>query len=288
MERIVMTAPAKINLTLDVTGRRADGYHTLDTVMQSISLCDTVEMFRSSSGAVTVDCTDKSVPYGESAEKNIAFKAAMAFYGFIDISGIGLHISIEKRIPSQAGLGGGSADGAAVISGMNKLYGTKLSGGQLCSIGAKVGADVPFCIAGGTKICRGIGDIMSPAPSLEDCFIVIAKGGSGISTGKAYEKIDRLELPEKMNSLIYDGTLSSLKKTTGNIFEAVTENKDVSNIKNIFAYSGAEYFAMSGSGSAVFGLFRRQKEATDCSLCLKEQNFFSEICKPLPYGVKPL
>lgn len=288
MERIVMTAPAKINLTLDVTGRRADGYHTLDTVMQSISLCDTVEMFRNSSGIVTVDCTDKSVPYGELTEKNIAFKAAMAFYGFISISGVGLHISIKKRIPSQAGLGGGSADGAAVIAGMNILYSTMLSDGQLCSIGAKVGADVPFCITGGTKICRGIGDIMSPAPPLEDCFIVIAKGGSGISTGKAYEKIDRLELPEKMNSLIYDGTVSSLKKTTGNIFEAVTESKDVSKIKKIFAYNGAEYFAMSGSGSAVFGLFRRQKEAVDCSLCLKEQNFFSEVCKPLPCGAKSL
>lgn len=288
MEKIIMTAPAKINLMLNVTGRRGDGYHTLDTVMQSISLCDTVEISRNSSGDVTVDCTDKSVPCGESAKKNIAFKAAMAFYGFTGISDIGLHISIEKRIPSQAGLGGGSADGAAVITGMNMLYGTELSDDQLCGIGMKIGADVPFCIAGGTKLCRGAGEIISSAPPLEDCFIVIGKGSGGISTAEAYEKIDRLELSERLNSLLYDGTPNSLKRTGGNIFEAVTVNKDVSNIKKICAYSGAEYSSMSGSGSAVFGLFRRQKEALDCSLCLKEQNFFSEVCKPLPYGAKSL
>ncbi len=286
MEKIIMTAPAKINLMLDVTGRRGDGYHTLDTVMQSISLCDTVKISRNRSGAVTVDCTDKSVPYGELAEKNIVFKAAMAFYGFTGISDIGLHISIEKRIPSNAGLGGGSSDGAAVISGMNKLYGTELSDGQLCGIGAKVGADVPFCITGGTMICSGIGEIMSPATPLKDCFIVIGKGSGGISTAEAYEKIDRLELSERFNYLLYDGTPNSLKKTGGNIFEAVTENQDVSKIKKICADNGAEYSAMSGSGSAVFGLFRRQKEAVDCSLCLKEQKFFSEVCKPLPYGAR--
>ncbi len=288
MERIIMTAPAKINLMLDVTGKRDDGYHTLDTVMQSISLCDTVEILRNSSGAITVDCTNKSVPCGESAEKNIAFKAAMSFYGFTGISDIGLHIKIEKRIPSQAGLGGGSADGAAVIAGMNILYGTGLSYNQLFSIGVKAGADIPFCIIGGTKLCKGIGEIISPAPPLEDCFIVIGKGGVGISTAEAYKKIDRLSLSDEQNSLMYDSTLCSLKKTCGNIFETVTENKNVSKIKKICADNGAVYSAMSGSGSAVFGLFREQKEAADCSLCLKEQNFFSEVCKPLSYGAKSL
>lgn len=288
MRKIIMTAPAKINLMLDVTGRLENGYHTLDTVMQSISLCDTVEISRNSSRTVTVECTDKNIPCGESAEKNIAFKAAMAFYGCTGISGMGLHISIKKSIPSQAGLGGGSADGAAVIAGMSILYGTELSGDRLCDIGSKAGADVPFCITGGTKICRGIGEIISHAPPLEDCFIVVGNGGCGISTAEAYKKIDRLELSERLNSLIYDGTVNSLKKTGGNIFETVTENKDVSKIKKICVDSGAVYSAMSGSGSAVFGLFRGQKEAVNCSLSLKEQKFFSEICKPLKNGVKPI
>lgn len=288
MEKIIMTAPAKINLMLDVTGRRGDGYHTLDTVMQSISLCDTVEIFSNGSGAVTVDCTDKSVPCGKYAEKNIAFKAAMAFYSCTGISDVGLHISIEKRIPSQAGLGGGSSDGAAVIAGMNMLYGTKLSDSQLCDIGAKVGADVPFCIIGGTKLCKGIGEVISPAPQLEDCFIVIGKGSGGISTAEAYKKIDCLSPSNEQNSLMYDGTICSLKKTCGNIFETVTKTKDVSEIKKICAECGAAYSAMSGSGSAVFGLFLKHREAVNCSLSLKEQNFFAEICKPLTYGVKPI
>lgn len=288
MNSITVSAPAKINLMLDVTGRRSDGYHTLDTVMQSISLCDTVEIFSNGSGAVTVDCTDKSVPCGEYAEKNIAFKAAMAFYSCTGISDVGLHISIEKRVPSQAGLGGGSSDGAAVIAGMNMLYGTGLSDSQLCGIGAKVGADVPFCIIGGTKLCKGIGEVISPAPQLEDCFIVIGKGSGGISTAEAYKKIDCLSSSNEQNSLMYDGTICSLKKMCGNIFETVTETKDVSEIKKICAECGSAYSAMSGSGSAVFGLFREQREAVNCSLSLKEQNFFAEICKPLTYGVKPI
>lgn len=287
MNKIIMTAPAKINLTLDVTGRRQDGYHDLCTVMQSISLCDTLKISANSSGLITVDCTDKSIPCGDTAEKNIAYKAAAAFYSYAGISDTGVHISIEKHISSEAGLGGGSSDGAAVIVGMNKLYGTSLSDKQLCEIGLRVGADVPFCIVGGTKLCRGIGEDISPAPPLEDCFIVIGKGGSGISTKKAYEKIDSLSPSERLNSGLYDGSLSSLAKAGGNIFEMVTDNDDVSEIKRINAECGAAYSAMSGSGSAVFGLYRERADAEKCLYMLREKGFFAEICTPLPYGAKP-
>lgn len=286
MKKIIMTAPAKINLTLDVTGKRSDGYHTLDSVMQSISLCDTVEISANSSGLITVDCTDKSVPCGDTAEKNISYKAAAAFYSYTEISDIGIHISIEKHIPLEAGLGGGSSDGAAVIVGMNKLYGTNLSDKQLCEIGLNVGADVPFCIVGGTKLCRGIGEDISPAPPLKDCFIVIGKGSSGISTREAYEKIDSLNRPERLNSGLYDGSLSSLAKAGGNIFERVTDNSDVSEIKRINAECGAAYTAMSGSGSAVFGLYRGRADAEKSLSLLREKGFFAEICTPLPYGAK--
>ncbi|MBD5145036.1 MAG: 4-(cytidine 5'-diphospho)-2-C-methyl-D-erythritol kinase [Ruminococcus sp.] len=287
MNSITVPAYAKINLTLDVTGKRSDGYHTLDSVMQSVSLCDTVEISANNSGLITVDCTDKSVPCGETAERNIAYKAAAAFYRCTGISDIGLHISIEKHIPSEAGLGGGSSDGAAVIVGMNKLYGTNLSDKQLCEIGLKVGADVPFCIVGGTKLCCGIGEDISPAPPLEDCFIVIGKGSSGISTREAYEKIDSLNLSERLNSGLYDGSLSSLSKAGGNIFEMVTDNSDVSEIKRINTECGAAYSAMSGSGSAVFGLYRGLADAEKCLSLLREKGFFAEICTPLPYGAKP-
>lgn len=286
MNIITVPAYAKINLTLDVTGKRSDGYHTLDSVMQSISLCDTVEISANSSGLITVDCTDKSVPCGETAEKNIAYKAAKAFYSYAGISDIGIHISIEKRIPSEAGLGGGSSDGAAVIVGMNRLYGTNLSEKQLCEIGLKVGADVPFCIVGGTKLCCGIGEDISPALPLEDCFIVIGKGSSGISTREAYEKIDSLTSAKRLNSGLYDGTLFSLAKAGGNIFEIVTDNSDVSEIKRINAECGVAYSAMSGSGSAVFGLYRERADAEKCLTLLREKGFFAEICTPLPYGAK--
>lgn len=286
MKSITVPAYAKINLTLDVTGKRQDGYHTLDSVMQSISLCDTVEISANSSGLITVDCTDKSVPCGETAEKNIAYKAAEAFYSYAGISDIGIQIRIEKHIPSEAGLGGGSSDGAAVIVGMNKLYGTNLSENQLCEIGLKVGADVPFCIVGGTRLCRGIGEDISPAQPFEDCFIVIGKGSSGISTKKAYEKIDSLPPLERLNSGLYDGSLSSLAKAGGNIFEMVTDNSDVSEIKRINAECKAAYSAMSGSGSAVFGLYRERADAEKCLSLLRKKEFFAEICTPLPYGAK--
>ena len=286
MNSITVPAYAKINLTLDVTGKRQDGYHTLDSVMQSISLCDTVEISANSSGLITVDCTDKSIPCGDTAEKNFAYKAAVAFYSCTGISDIGLHISIEKHIPSEAGLGGGSSDGAAVIVGMNKLYGANLSDKQLCEIGLKVGADVPFCIVGGTRLCRGIGEDISPAPPLEDCFIVIGKGSSGISTREAYEKIDSLNLSERLNSKLYNGSPSSLAKAGGNIFERVTDNIDVSEIKRINAECGAAYSAMSGSGSAVFGLYCERADAEKCLSLLREKSFFAEICTPLPYGAK--
>lgn len=288
MKKIIMTAPAKINLTLNVTGKRPDGYHTLNSIMQSVSLCDTVEISANKSGLITVDCTDKTVPCGDTAEKNIAFKAAKAFYGCFEISDIGLHIKIEKHIPSEAGLGGGSSDGAAVIVGMNRLYGTDFSDEKLYETGLKIGADVPFCIAGGTKLCLGIGEDISSAPPLEDCFIVIGKGSGGISTKKAYEKIDRLDNYNVSDPSLYNGTLSSLEKAGGNIFEKVTENSDVSEIKRICAECGAEYSAMSGSGSAVFGLFRSRQDAENSLLCLKERNFFAEICKPLSHGAKLL
>ncbi|MDE6747360.1 MAG: hypothetical protein K2J72_12115, partial [Oscillospiraceae bacterium] len=134
---------------------------------------------------------------------------------------------------------------------------------------------------------RGIGEDISLAPSLEDCFIVIGKGSSGISTREAYEKIDSLNFSERLNSELYDGSLSSLAKAGGNIFERVTDNSDVSEIKRINAECGVAYSAMSGSGSAVFGLYHERSDAEKCLSMLRKKGFFAEICTPLPYGAKP-
>lgn len=285
MNGVTVSAPAKINLMLDVTGRRSDGYHTLLTIMQSVSLADTVYITPNGSGRITVECDTDGVPCGS---ENIAYRAAQAFYPYTKKQCTGLHIKIVKHIPLQAGLGGGSADGAAVLTGLNELLGTGYSDEILCRIGATLGADVPFCIVGGTKICRGIGEEISYAPPLEDCFIVIAKGSGGISTKEAYGKIDSLAPRAAADISLYDGSVASVKRVGGNIFEEVTENGEVSAVKEILLQCGAEYTAMSGSGSAVFGLFGDKKNAEECCKVLKLDSFFSCVCTPMGKGARIL
>lgn len=282
MDRITVSAPAKINLMLDVTGRRPDGYHTLNTIMQSISLADTVFIEQNDSGKLFFECRADGIPDGK---ENIAYRAAEAFLNYSNVSCGGLYISVHKHIPFQAGLGGGSADCAAVLAGLNKLLDTGYSEKELCEIGVKLGADVPFCISGGTKICKGIGEIMSPAPPLEDCFIVIGKGSKGISTKKAFEAIDALENSvQKDITDKYDGTIASVKLIGRNIFEDVSDCSDVFAVKEILLQHGAEYSAMSGSGSAVFGLFIQKEIAENACKVLKLNRFFAEICVPVKCG----
>lgn len=282
MDKITVSAPAKINLMLDVTGRRPDGYHTLNTIMQSISLADTVFIEQNDSGKLFFECRADGIPDGK---ENIAYRAAEAFLNYSNVSCGGLYISVHKHIPFQAGLGGGSADCAAVLAGLNKLLDTGYSEKELCEIGVKLGADVPFCISGGTKICKGIGEIMSPAPPLEDCFIVIGKGSKGISTKKAFEAIDALENSvQKDITDKYDGTIASVKLIGRNIFEDVSDCSDVFAVKEMLLQHGAEYSAMSGSGSAVFGLFIQKENAENACKVLKLNRFFAEICLPVKYG----
>lgn len=281
MNGVTVSAPAKINLMLDVTGKRPDGYHELVTIMQSISLADTVYITPNGSERITVDCKGVNL-YSDT--DNIAYKAAKAFFEYAKLRCTGLHIKIAKNIPLQAGLGGGSADGAAVLTGLNRLLGTGYSEDTLCDIGVKLGADVPFCIVGGTKICRGIGEIMSPAPALEDCFIVIGKGGMGISTKEAYRKIDSLSVRSAADISPYDGSIGSVKRIGGNVFEEVTESGDIATVKEILLQHRAGYAAMSGSGSAAFGLFGDKRNAEKCCKALKLDSFFSCVCKPAREG----
>ncbi|MBQ1183634.1 MAG: 4-(cytidine 5'-diphospho)-2-C-methyl-D-erythritol kinase, partial [Clostridia bacterium] len=161
---------AKVNLSLDVTGKRADGYHTLCSVFQSVSLCDIVEIEKSDS--ISVKCSDTSL----NGEDNLCNTAAVKFFQAAGILG-GADIFIEKHIPLAAGLGGGSADAGAVLKGLNELYGNPLSEKKLLEIALSLGADVPFCMVGGTKLCEGIGEIMTELSPLPECYIVIAKKG---------------------------------------------------------------------------------------------------------------
>lgn len=280
---VKVIAPAKINLMLDITGKRDDGYHTLTTIMQSVSLADIVTITEENGGIITVKSSDAAIP---SDKKNIAYKAAEKFAEYADIQYNGLNIHIQKNIPSQAGLGGGSADAAAVLVGLNYMFDAELSVEQLCNIAVSIGADVPFCVSGGTKLCTGIGEIMTTIPSLEPCCIVIAKGNSSVSTKDAFNKIDAIGFNKLIDCSKYTGSVYSVKNIGYNRFEKVTEISDVEHIKKKMLDMGAEYSAMSGSGSAVFGIFTDNNEAQQCCDSLHKSGLFASLCFPISNGAE--
>lgn len=279
MDSLVLNAKAKINLYLDVTGKRADGYHLLETVMHTVSLCDTVTLTKTGRNGIEISCSDPLIPCNE---KNIAYKCAAAFFDKIGISSSGVSIDIIKRIPSQAGMGGGSADGAAVLTGLDRLFETGLSEGELISIGARIGADIPFCIKGGCGYCTGIGEIIEPLPAICGC-VLIGKGQAGISTAEAFGKIDSLGSDIGITGIkkIF-GNVSSLTDIASycrNIFDDVTSLEEVTDIKRIMTENGAVCSAMTGSGSAVFGLYESENAAKKAQEVLKQKNYFTALCR---------
>ena len=279
MDSLVLNAKAKINLYLDVTGKRADGYHLLETVMHTVSLCDTVTLTKTDRNGIEISCSDPLIPCNE---KNIAYKCAAAFFDKTGISSGGVSIDIIKRIPSQAGMGGGSADGAAVLTGLDRLFETGLSEGELISIGARIGADIPFCIKGGCGYCTGIGEIIEPLPAI--CgYVLIGKGKAGISTAEAFGKIDSLGSGIGITGIkkIF-GNVSSLTDIAPfcrNIFDDVTSLEEVTDIKRIMTENGAVCSAMTGSGSAVFGLYESENAAKKAQKVLKQKNYFTALCR---------
>ena len=285
MDTINISAHAKINLALQITGRRDDGYHNLKTVMQSISLADTVTIKRNNSDFISVSCSDTYIPSGGG---NIACKAAKAFFEAAGISHTGTEIEIDKHIPHQAGLGGGSADAAAVIYGLNILCSTNFAVERLCEIGVSIGADIPFCLVGGTALCEGIGEKITPMPLIPDCHIVIAKGSEGISTKDAYSRIDALgKLPEyDFDVSGFSTDIITVSKACSNIFERAANIPEIIKIKNIMLQNGALTSIMTGSGSAVFGIFTDKMLSVSCAQILSDNGFFSNISKPVNAGVK--
>lgn len=248
---------AKINLTLDVTEKREDGYHNIDSVFEEISLYDTITISLNDSHSVSVKCNNPQIPCNE---KNIAYKAAIEYFNATGIDNPGICINIEKKIPSQAGMGGGSTNAAGVLRLMNQIFNTGLSHQQLMDIGLKTGADTPFFINGGLARVTGIGEIMEPLPQLPEHFIVVAKGAAGISTPQAYKEIDALENIDHQNtdlilSCISDGNIEHLMKQCLNTFELTEHPDDIEKIKSIMYKYNTLGSLMTGSGSAVFGIF---------------------------------
>ena len=189
-------AYAKLNLTLDVLGKRPDGYHDLKSVMQAISVRDDVEIDLGTGKPWALSCTMEGIPCDE---RNLAWKAAKVFFDRVKKDPGGLEIRITKRIPTEAGLGGGSADAAAVLRALNDHYGKPLSIGALAELGAEVGSDVPFCVICGTAMVEGRGEKLRRLPDMPDCVFVICKPDFSVSTPALYKKIDEVEIPHRPN-----------------------------------------------------------------------------------------
>lgn len=278
MDSLTLNANAKINLYLDVTGRRADGYHLLETVMHTVSLCDTVTLKKTGKSGIEISCSDPLIPCNE---KNIAYKCAAAFFERTGIFDRGVSIDIIKNIPSEAGMGGGSADGAAVLTGLNRLFSAGLSESELISLGAKIGADIPFCIKGGCGYCTGIGEIIEPLPKISGT-VLIGKGNTGISTPEAFGKIDSLGYrigTEGIKDIFGNvRSLADIASYCRNIFDDVTCLDEVSRIKKIMTDNGAACSLMTGSGSAVFGLYDTEISAERAYELLKQYGYFSALC----------
>lgn len=276
---VKMRANAKINLTLGITGKREDGYHLIDTVMQSVDLYDTVTV--SMADKITVDCGVAELKN----ENNIAFSAAKLFFEKIAAEG-GAEIKIEKNIPAAAGLGGGSADAAAVLLALDKLYNTNLSYETLCEIALKLGADVPFFIKGGTQRAEGIGEILTSLPSLKQGYFVLIKQGNKPSTGEMYRRLDSENHPipdvEKTVRAIENCDISALAESLGNSFTAVNEPFE---LKQYLLDSGALAVSLSGSGPTNFALFGNKTKAQSVYNALKAQNVECYIVNPIEKGI---
>ena len=274
---MIVSAFAKINLSLDIVGKRNDGYHLLKTVMQTVDLCDEISIEKSSE--ISLTASEKDVPTDST---NTAYKAAQNFFEFAKINS-GAKIHIEKHIPSQAGMGGASADAGAVIYALDKLYDTNLSKEDLLKIGLSVGADVPFCMLGKTALCEGIGEIITPLKSIPDCYIVLCKPESGVSTKSAYLSYDNGECGATSytdNLLNNFDSLSGIASNLKNVFEDLCSNPEIDIIKMQMKSAGALGCCMTGSGSVVFGIFDDKQKAEYCKEQLEEDYPFSCVCKP--------
>ena len=258
MTTLFEPAFAKINLTLDVLGKRDDGFHDIKTVMQTISLRDDIEIDVGTGKPWVLKCDKEGVPCDET---NLAWKAAKLYCEVTGVDLGGIEIRITKRIPSQAGLGGGSADAAAVLRALNDHYGNPLSIMALAELGARVGSDVPFCVVGGTAMVEGRGERLRMLPAMPDCVFVVCKPDFSISTPELYKKIDERAIAKHpdnraMESALLAGDLGRVAENLCNVFDPVVtaDHLELNYIKSIFHGYGSLNQQMTGSGSAVYAI----------------------------------
>ena len=263
---LIKKTPAKINLTLDVTGKLENGYHTLSMIMQSIDVCDELS-FEKTADETILFSMNKDLPDKIPAEKNLVYKAAKLMKDTFKIDG-GFKIHLTKNIPAAAGLAGGSSDCAATLIGINEFCGLGLDIEKLCEIGVKLGADVPFCIRKGTMLAEGIGEILTPLAPLTGIPVLLIKPNISISTPYVYKHLKLNELDyhpdnKAVISYIKDNNIKKIAASLSNVLETVTipENPIIAELKHYLTENGAIGSLMSGSGPTTFGIFENMETA---------------------------
>lgn len=276
MSILTLQAPAKVNLTLDILGARPDGYHEMEMVMQSVSLCDIIRLNMGFPGGVRAESGLRFLPNDKG---NLAVAAALAFRKATGQTWTDLLISIEKHIPVCAGTAGGSSDAAAVLRGLNQLTGAPLTLPQLAKVGEEVGSDVPYCVMGGTALAQGRGEKLTPLTTLPPCYLVLCKPRFSISTPALFREWDkkkrRLRPDTKgMLEALRTGDLTGVARRMFNVFEDVLpphQRREIDAIKNTLLSEGALGAAMSGSGPTVVGLFHQKALAQKAADLLRTQ-----------------
>ena len=278
-------AYAKLNLTLDVLGKRDDGYHDLQSVMQTISIRDDIEIDVGTGKPWKLLCSVEGIPTDET---NLAWKAAKVYCDAMHKDPNGLEIRITKRIPAGAGMGGGSADAAAVLRALNRYYDNPLSLFALAELGAQVGSDVPFCTLCGTAMVEGRGERLRKLPDMPDCVFVVCKPEFSVSTPELYKKIDSVDIAKRpnnraMESALVAGDLGKVAENLCNVFDPVVteEHLELNYIKSIFNSYGAVGYQMTGSGSAVFAIMAEFEHAAVVCNMLKDNYSNIFIGKPV-------
>ena len=291
MDRIELKALAKINLGLDVLRRREDGYHEVRMIMQTIGLCDELEIRKTKQPGIQVET---NLYYLPTNENNLVYKAAQLLkdeFGLRD----GIGIRLRKRIPVAAGMAGGSSDAAAVLWGMNQMYKLGLSRQELMDRGVKLGADVPYCVLRGTALAEGIGEKLSVLPPMPKCYILIAKPGISVSTKFVYENLHANDLrPEQhpdvdaMIRAMEKKDLGLLASRMGNVLETVTvpAYPVIDEIKRFMVEHGALGAMMSGSGPTVFGIYDTRGKARQAYRELRSRKLAKQVYLTTPYNVK--
>lgn len=288
MDSITLRAMAKVNLNLKILETLPNGYHTVKTVMQSVSLSDRISMQRQEQG-ITLSCSRSYIP---TDERNLAHQAVRALEQYTGRL-LPVQIHMDKRIPTQAGLGGGSADCAAVLTGLNLLYGLRLKKRQLLEVGGGLGADVPVCLLGGTRLGEHLGEQLSPLPAMPSCAFLVVKPPFGVNTARAYAAYETAQItptpdPDETVRALKNGDLAGVCKSLGNTFEQLTDKRPfIEQLKALLVENGALGALMTGSGSAVYGVFPTTAAAEKARKAVPK-NCARFLCHPVRTGVKIL